>query len=131
MKGFRFEKQEKAYCRLDAAEADRIYGDSFVVEQKEVRNIGNNVTLIFEHMEFSGEGAITLAIYGKTAHEVNDIRLLTEYEDGRTEQEALTFTYSEEQKELQFAVSKKSGKAKVSVVFLPGSAFDFSWFRFK
>ncbi len=131
MKGFQFAEPEKAYCRLTAAEADRIYGDSFAVEKHAVRNIGNNVTLVFENMEFRGEGATKLTICGKTAHEVNDIRLLTEYEDGRTEQEALAFMFSEEDKEMRFEILKKRGKAKVSFMFLPGSAFDFSWFRFE
>ena len=131
MKGFQFAMQEKAYTKLYAAEADRIYGDSFRMEDKEVKNIGNNVTLVFEHMEFSEGGATKLYLYGKTTHEVNDIRLLTEYEDGTTEQESLTFTFSEEEKEMEFSLNKKQGKAKVSFVFLPGSAFDFSWLKFE
>jgi len=130
MKGFQFKKQEKAYSRLHAAEADRIYGDSFVIEGMLVNHIGNNVTLVFEGMEFSGKGATELVLYGKTEHEVGDIRLVTEYEDGRTEQEALTVTRSEKEEEHCFRVTPKQGTAKVSFVFLPGSAFDFTWFRF-
>jgi len=131
MKGFCFEKQEKAYCRLSATEADQIYGDSFVVDENKVKEIGNNVTLVFEGMEFAGEGANDLILCGKTSHEVNDIRLVTEYADGCSQQEALTVTYSENEQEFHFPVSTKKGKAKVSFVFLPGSAFDFSWFQFR
>ena len=130
MKGFQFEKQEKAFCRLYAGEADAIYGDSFEKDKTTVRKIGNNVTLVFEGMNFGEQGAGTLTICGRTFHEVNDIRLLTEYEDGRTEQEALTVTCSEENRETKFAVALKKGRAKISFVFLPGSAFDFAWFRF-
>ena len=72
-----------------------------------------------------------LVICGKTSHEVNDIRLLTEWEDGRKEQEALGFSYSEETKEMTFELAPKTGRVKVSFVFLPGSAFDFEWFLFE
>jgi beta-galactosidase len=130
MKGFQFEKQEKAYRRLHAAEADRIYGDSFVIEGMQVNHIGNNVTLVFEGMVFSGKGATELVLCGKTEHEVGDIRLVTEYEDGRTEQESLTLTRGEKEEEHCFRVTPKQGPAKVSFVFLPGSAFDFAWVRF-
>ena len=130
MKGFCFEKQEKAYCRLTAAEAQQIYGDSFVRNGDKVEGIGNNVTLVFEQMQFCGDGATRLTICGRTEHEVNDIRLQTEYEDGRVEQEALGFVASKEYKEQTFEIMKKKGNAKISFVFLPGSAFDFAWFRF-
>ena len=130
MKGFQFTKKEKAYERLYAGEADRIYGDSFVRAEKEVRQIGNNVTLVFENMDFGETGTERLTICGKTAHEVNDIRLLTEYEDGKMEQEALEFTFSNGTKEMQYEIKRKKGMAKLSFVFLPGSSFDFEWFCF-
>ena len=130
MKGFQFAKQEKAYAKLYAAEADMIYGDSYEKQGNAICGIGNNVTLAFESMDFGDKGTEKLVICGKTSHEMNDIRLLTEWEDGRKEQEALQFTYAEEATELIFDVAKKTGKAKVSFVFLPGSAFDFEWFQF-
>lgn len=130
MKGFQFTKQEKAYAKLFAAEADTIYGDSYAKQEKAITGIGNNVTLVFERMDFGENGAAKLVICGKTPHEVNNIRLLTEWEDGRKEQESLEFPHAEEWTELEFAIAPKQGKAKVSFVFLPGSAFDFCWFEF-
>lgn len=130
MKGFRFTKQEKAYARLFAAEADAVYGDSFEKKGNFITGIGNNVTLVFERMEFGETGAAKLIICGKTPHEVNNIRLLTEWEDGRKEQESLEFFRSEEGTECTFAVTPKTGLAKISFVFLPGSLFDFEWFQF-
>lgn len=131
MKGFRFTKQEKAYAKLTAAEADTIYGDSYKKQGGAICGIGNNVTLAFEGMDFGGLAARKLVICGKTPHEVNNIRLLTEWEDGRKEQESLEFPYAEENTELEFTVLPKSGRAKLSFVFLPGSAFDFEWFQFE
>jgi beta-galactosidase len=131
MKGFQFAKQEKAYAKLYAAEADSIYGDSFEKQEKTITGIGNNVTLVYEGMDFGENGAGKLVICGKTPHEMNDIRLLTEWEDGRKEQEALQFPYSKDYNELVFAITPKAGRTKISFVFLPGSAFDFAWFRFE
>ena len=131
MKGFRFTKQEKAFAKLFAGEADAVYGDSFERKGTAVCGIGNNVTLVFEGMDFGDTPVTKLVICGKTSHEVNDIRLLTEWEDGRKEQEALEFSYSEETKEMTFELAPKSGKTKISFVFLPGSAFDFEWFLFE
>ena len=116
MKGFQFAKQEKAFAKLYAAEADTIYGDSYEKQDRAICGIGNNVTLVFESMDFGDKGIEKLVICGKTPHEMNDIRLLTEWEDGRKEQEALQFTYAEEATELIFDVAKKTGKAKISSV---------------
>jgi beta-galactosidase len=131
MKGFQFAKQEKAFAKLDAGEADAVYGDSFERQGSAVCGIGNNVTLVFENMDFGETGASHLTICGRALHEVNNIRLLTEWEDGRKEQESLEIFHSEEMTEALFSVVPKCGKAKVSFVFLPGSAFDFAWFRFE
>lgn len=131
MKGFRFLRQEKAYAKLLAAEADSIYGDSYKTEGNSINDIGNNVTLVFENMDFSEKAAEKLVICGKTPHEVNTIRLLTEWEDGKKEQESLEFPYTEQQQELVFDINPKSGRVKISFVFLPGSAFDFAWFQFR
>ena len=130
MKGFRFLKQEKAFAKLSAGEADSVYGDSFERKGSSVCGIGNNVTLVFENMEFGETGATTLTICGKALHEVNNIRLLTEWEDGRKEQESLEVFHTDEPEEVVFDIAPKHGKARVSFVFLPGSAFDFDWFCF-
>ncbi len=131
MKGFRFFKQEKAFATLAAAEADTIYGDSYKKQGSAIYGIGNNVTLVFEGMNFEENPATKLVICGYTPHEVNNIRLLTEWENGEKEQESLEFPHREQAEEMVFDITPKQGKAKVSFVFLPGSAFDFLWFRFE
>jgi beta-galactosidase len=130
MKGFQFVKQEKAFAKLYAGEADVIYGDSFKRQGNAVCGIGNNVTLVFDGMDFGETLVSSLVIRGRALHEVNNIRLLTEWEDGRTEQESLEFFHTEEMTEAEFNIAPRHGKVKVSFVFLPGSAFDFEWFMF-
>ena len=131
MKGFCFTKQEKAYSRLFAAEADTIYGDSYKKQGNSIVGIGNNVTLVFEGMDFGETGVTKLIICGKTPHEVNNIRLLTEWEDGKKEQESLEFPMARDYKKVDFSITPKTGSTKVSFVFLPGSSFNFEWFRFE
>ena len=131
MKGFRFTKQEKAFSKLFAGEADAVYGDAFERQERSVCGIGNNVTLVFENMDFGETGTAHLTICGKALHEVNNIRLLTEWEDGRKEQESLEFFHADESVEVVFDMIPKCGKTKISFVFLPGSAFDFAWFQFE
>lgn len=130
MKGFQFIKKEKALAKLFAAEADSIYGDSYTKQETAITGIGNNVTLVFDGMDFVENNVEKLVICGKTPHESNNIRLLAEWEDGRKEQESLEFAYTEDVSEQTFTVQPKSGKTKISFVFLPGSAFDFEWFQF-
>ena len=130
MKGFRFVKQEKAFGKNFAGDADTVYGDSFERRENSVCGIGNNVTLLFDGMDFGEAGVSHLSICGRALHDVNNIRLLTEWEDGRKEQESLEFYHGETTEEVIFDIMPKFGKVKISFVFLPGSAFDFEWFRF-
>ncbi|MGN0507204.1 MAG: glycoside hydrolase family 2 TIM barrel-domain containing protein [Lachnospiraceae bacterium] len=131
MKGFQFTKREKAYSRLAAAEADSIYGDTYEKQEASIVGIGNNVTLVFEGMDFGENTAGKLVICGKTPHESNNIQLFTEWEDGRKERESLEFSYAKTDTEREFTIAPKQGRTKVSFVFLPGSAFDFAWFQFR
>lgn len=130
MKGFCFTKQEKALTKLYAAEADSVYGDSFERNGNTITGIGNNVTLVFDNMDFGEHMVKQVSICGKTSHAMNDIRLVTEWGDGSKEQESLEFPYSETEQVVTFSVVPKNGNAKVSFVFLPGSHFDFHWFQF-
>lgn len=129
IKGFSFTKEEKAYAKLYAAEADAVYGDSYQVEGDCVNGIGNNVTLVFEDMDFGDSYADCICIKGYTPHKVNNIRLLSET-DADSVQETIEFPYTEGKWDLKFKIKKKTGKQRISFVFLPGSAFDFESFYF-
>ncbi len=130
IKGFSFAKPERAFMRIDAGDADRIYGDSYQVRGKAVEGIGNNVTLEFAGMGFGPEGAGRLVVYGRTPLAKNTIHLLFSGAVGESRQ-IIEFPRTEEYKEQAFTLERITGEQKVSFVFLPGSNFDFGWFRFE
>ena len=66
LKGFSFRRLEKAYELLHAGECSRVYGDSFRRAGDAVEQIGNNVTLSFDGMDFGEKGAGRLTICGHT-----------------------------------------------------------------
>ena len=129
MKGFRFEKQSRAFAPLAAGEADTVYGDSFRREGGSVKGIGNNVSLCFEEMDFGGTRECGLTIRGKTPLQVNTITVRVRNENGDETAEALDFTSGRD--EQSFRISVPGGRCTVTFVFLPGSSFDFDMFRFE
>jgi beta-galactosidase len=129
IQGFRFTRYEKAYRKLHAAENSRIYGDSFTVTGDAVEKIGNNVTLEFDNMDFGEEGFKKLVICGRSRNDVNTVHIhfVSEEEDII---QIVEIPYSDEYIEHEFSLESVKGMRKVSFTFLPGSNFDFKWFRF-
>lgn len=128
-KGFEFTHIEKAYQKLAIKDNNQIYGDSYSVTEEAIENIGNNVSIEFENMDFGEEGFEKLIICGRSNNERNSINIRFSNEDGSSKQLA-EFPYSQEYMELEFTLEPVKGKQKVSFEFLPGSNFDFKWFRF-
>ncbi len=128
-KGFLFEKQSRAFLHLAAGTADAVYGDSFRPEGDAVKDIGNNVTLTWENMDFGTRTEAALTIEGRTPLETNAIHLRMENEAGETVTELVPFRGTEEGAQ-SFRVRVPGGVTRVSFVFLPGSQFDFGAFRF-
>ena len=131
LKGFRFERQRRALRYNRAADADRVYGDSFTVEDGVVRGIGNNVTLDFAHMEFSRKGEARLILTGATPLPENAVHVRVTGADGDALTSMCLFRRCDTPREQTFAVSVPEGPCAVSFVFLPGSNFDFYGFRFE
>ncbi|WP_026561659.1 glycoside hydrolase family 2 TIM barrel-domain containing protein [Bacillus sp. J37] len=129
IKGFTFEKKNKATEKIMATECDHIYGDTFTMKENSVDGIGNNVSLEFDDMHFTGEGTTKLTIYGRSHHDKNTIQISFAGEEGETKQ-IIEFTKSEKLEQKVFDLKKISGKQKVTFIFLPGCHFDFGWFRF-
>ena len=130
MKGFSFEKQQNAYIRHSAGSADSIYGDSFSREGETVKKIGNNVTLIWNDMDFGGKGEVLLEIEGRTNLAVNTISIRIKNKQG--EEVVSVAEYDGKRYGVQqFRVTVPDGNCTVSFVFLPGSSFDFDSFRFQ
>ncbi len=129
LKGFRFVKQNRAFTELAAGTADRIYGDSFRQEGTAVRSIGNNVSLIFEEMDFGNTEECMLSIRGETDLPVNTITVRIRNGEGKETTDAVDFTRSGG-KDQSFRMHTPGGDCTVTFIFLPGSSFDFDSFRF-
>ena len=131
LKGFSFERQSRAYRNNPAAEADAVYGDSFALDGQAVKGIGNNVTLVFEHMTFDHPGKAKLMITGFTPLPGNDIHVRVRGKEGDEAVTLCRFACSEGPAEQAFPVLIPEQAEAVSFVFLPGSSFDFYGFRFE
>ena len=129
MKGFSFTRQSRAWLELSALEADTVYGDSFRRTDEGVMNIGNNVSLVYEQMDFGQLGSATLTLDGSTPLEANPVTIRFENEAGETLTTLAQFMGTGRSRQ-QFMMNVLPGVCKVSFVFLPGSQFDFFGFRF-
>lgn len=130
IKGFSFEKKNRAFEQNIATECDHIYGDTFTISENSVEGIGNNVSLEFENMDFTSEGATKLVVYGKSPIDKNTIQIRFANNEGESSQ-LVEFTSPMEYEERVFKLQKIEGIQKVTFIFLPGSNFDFGWFRFE
>ncbi len=81
-------------------------------------------------MDFGSTGASRLVVYGRSPIDKNTIRIRFEHEEGESQQ-LVEFTRSEGYEERSFVLEPVAGAQKVTFIFLPGSRFDFGWFRFE
>jgi beta-galactosidase len=130
IKGFSFEKKNRAFEQNMAVECDNIYGDTFTITENSVEGIGNNVSLEYENMDFASEGASKIVIYGRSPIDKNTIHIRFANAEGQSNQ-LVEFAYSDEYEERVFELKKITGVQKMTFVFLPGCNFDFGWFRFE
>ena len=128
IKGFSF--TPKAWQTLRAGEADTIYGDSFTLNGQTVEDIGNNVSLQFNGMDFGDDGTTSLTITGRCGTRDNTIHVRFIGGDEEIKQ-IVEFPQCEEWEERRFTLDKITGVWDVTFVFLPGSKFDFDSFRFE
>ncbi|KWX76193.1 glycoside hydrolase [Paenibacillus riograndensis] len=129
LKGFQFIQKRKAYERLSALENSRIYGDAYTVTETAIEGIGNNVSLIFEGMDFGEVGSPRIVICGRSPLENNTLHLLFSGPGGESKQ-LVEFAGSGSYTEREFVLEPVSGKQTVTFLFLPGSQFDLRWFQF-
>ncbi|MBB3112844.1 beta-galactosidase [Paenibacillus phyllosphaerae] len=130
IKGFSFEPLNRAFVRNNAADCDRIYGDSFAVQAESVEGIGNNVSLEFGGLDFGEEGASRLVVYGRSPIDKNTIHVRLSGDGGESNQ-LIEFARTEGYEQREFELSPIKGRQHATFVFLPGSNFDFGWFQFK
>lgn len=129
IKGFVFKKIDKAYEKLWAKENNAIYGDSFTTTENAIEKIGNNVSVVYKNMDFGETGFSKLIICGRSEIEKNTIHVRFNGENGEVKQIA-EFNRSEGYVEREFNLDSVKGMQEVTFVFLPGSQFDFKWFKF-
>ncbi|WP_338787041.1 glycoside hydrolase family 2 TIM barrel-domain containing protein [Metabacillus sp. FJAT-53654] len=130
IKGFSFEKKNRAFEKNITSECDHIYGDTFTLTENSVEGIGNNVSLEFEQMDFTSDGTTKLIIFGKSHNDKNTIQIRFANDEEESNQ-LIEFTQSDEYEEQQFELNKVTNQQKVTFIFLPGCHFDFGWFRFE
>ena len=128
--GFYFDKTQKAYANLRALDANLIAGDAFTRTEDAVEGIGNNVNLDFADMDFGDHTASSITICGKSNTENNTINIKFFAEDGSSTTQVIDFAHTNGYEEKTFQLQPVTGRQKISFVFLPGSNFDFKWFRF-
>ncbi len=126
--GIQFTKLEKAYQKLRAKEKDQIYGDSYKIAENAILNIGNNVIISYDAMDFGENGSSKIKICGKS-HINNNIHIVFEGED-RNQSQIIDFAYSNDYVVREFELEEVRGLQKVGFLFLPGCNFDFQWFQF-
>lgn len=130
LKGFQFKKVLKAYERLSALDYNQVYGDSFTLSSDAIENIGNNVSIIFDDMDFGDTGSTKLVICGHSPIDNNTLHLMFSGKQGETKQ-IVEFTHSDGYSVREFELERITGTQKVTFVFLPGSQFDLKWFQFQ
>lgn len=129
LQGFSFERSVKAFAKLNAVDSNSISGDTFTRTKEAVTGIGNNVVLTFDHMHFGATAAKQITICGSAPVD-NTIHLKFNGMNGSTNQ-IVEFAKTDGFTEKTFSITGASGNQTVSFVFLPGSCFDFKWFRFE
>ena len=129
--GFEFVEAERAFDRLFAADNDEMYGDDYHIAGQRITDIGNNVILTFKKLDFGESGTSGITICGRTSNEVNSIQIRFTGADGVQNTKIVEFPQSFDHVEKMFPLDAVTGKNDVSFVFMPGSRFDFDWFRFE
>ena len=94
-----------------------------------IESIGNNVSLIFNGLDFGEVEGLKLVICGR-APVHNTIHVQFSGSDGESRQ-IIEFEESDEYVEREFVLCPVKGIKTVSFIFLPGSNFDFAWFQFQ
>lgn len=128
--GFSFVPIERAYDTNWVGEADSVYGDDYRIDGRRVADIGNNVIINYEGLDFGEGGSEALIISGETGNPMNQIQL--RYTPAGSAQKTVLLEFQQDGgREQRFDIPKLSGLNDVSFVFMPGSRFDFDWFRFE
>ena len=96
-----------------------------------VENIGNNVSIIFENMDFGRSGTSRVEICWRSEISRNSIQMLFTDEETET-REMIDVGKADAYTGASLALCRRiTGKKKVSLTFLPGARIDIAWIRFQ
>ena len=130
--GFEFEKLDRSKAKLYSGEYDSIYGDDYVINENRIERIGNNVVIAFKDLSFGEKGVDSITIRGRTPNPVNSVQIRYTPKNGNQITQLAEFEHSEEYVERTFELDNINGDiSELSFIFMPGSAFDFDWFKFE
>ena len=129
--GFEFTEINRAYDCNMAGACDSIYGDDYTLNGLAVENIGNNVIINFDALDFGEDRAHSITISGFTPNPSNAVQLRYTPQGGEQTSVLLEFKNTVGSSEQHFDIPELKGVHDISFVFLPGSKFDFEWFRFE
>lgn len=128
-KSFRFNAVKKAFSKLHASDRSVCFGDSFTNNGTCIENIGNNVRISFDDMDFGTEGATKLTLCAHSPLAKSNITMTFNGADGVSEQ-TVTFEGCDEYTERTIDIETLVGKGTISFIFLPGSNFNLASIRF-
>ena len=129
MKGFSFARQSRAFRLLTGRDADSIFGDAYEVQDTRIRHIGNNVSVTFADLDFGTREACMLSIRGSTDLKCQSITVRIEDQSGKSISALCEFREGTDTLQT-FPVPVLPGLCRVTLIFLPGSRFDFDSLQF-
>lgn len=128
--GIGFIPVQRAFDKNWTAEADSVYGDEYKITGRSVTGIGNNVNISYDGLDFGESGAQHLVISGATGNPMNQIQL--RYTPAGGSQNTFLLEFMQDGgREQAFRIPELKGVNDICFVFMPGSKFDFDWFRFE
>ena len=129
LNSFSFVPVLHGFDRINAADYDEIFGDSYKVDGTAVTGIGNNVSIIYRRLNMGAQSADKIKICGRTANAKDSIRLKIDCV-GTERTELIEFEESAAYVEHEFNIEPVGGEITVTFLYLPGCNFDLEWFRF-
>ena len=100
------------------------------MEDEAIVGIGNNVTIVFDNMDFGEPGASKVALTGRSKLAGNTIHIIFTPGNGEPVRRVLEVKGTEEYEAQEFGFEPLVGAGKIEFVFLPGSDFDMKNFIF-
>ena len=144
--GFVFERLEKAFADITAADLVSATGDDYRVSDGGIYGITNNVSLDFGEFDFGTPGsasgvadgnpernekcgAKSVAVTGRSHVPQCSVHIHFSSDSGETTQ-MIDIPQTDEVREFTFPIANVYGRCRVCLIFLPGSSFDLISFRF-